>query len=151
MICIYDRTLADVAYVYDNQGSDLELKGALNVSDLNRIESNTLWLHQQLESYDYHSGITVTKTNWVNTDFIYLVDIDRIRQNIIDIVACYNTFSTTPVLTTGGQPLTYLHINDIEKVLFDLDVLLDLMIQKFVYCGTFTCGDTFFFPQQLGS
>ena len=36
---INDRTLTDVLYVKDNQNSSNHLKGALNYSDLNRIEN----------------------------------------------------------------------------------------------------------------
>lgn len=142
---IYNRTSTDVAYVFAHQGSDSELKGALNVSDLNRIENNVEWLHEQLYAYGY-SNLVDVKTDWVNTDFIYLDDIDRIRQNVLNLVNAYYDLAESPTIVLGQEPLSYTHINDIEKVIFDIDSILNRMIEYFRISGTFVAGQGVILP-----
>lgn len=143
---VYDRTANDVAYVFTHQGSDAELKGALNVSDLNRIENNTEWLKQQLLIHGYHTDEMNIKTNWLNTDFIYLDDIDRIRQNVIELVDAYYDLIASPTIMLGEEPLIHTHINDVEKVIFDVNTILDRMISYFRISGTFVSGQGVILP-----
>lgn len=56
------------------------VKGALNYTDLNRIENNMLELKNMLIELGYTVVIT-TKTNWTRNDLIYQEDITRIMNN----------------------------------------------------------------------
>lgn len=139
-IPIVDRSLEDVIYAKANQNSVSNLKGALNISDLNRIESNTVYLHDKLYALGYRCDV-ISHDDWTVSDLFYLTDMDRIRQNIINLVGCYYDFNDSPTIVLGNYNLTVTDINDVEKVIFDINVILERMLQTFRYCGTFYAGE----------
>lgn len=139
---IYDRTLADATYAKLHQGSTENLKGALNISDLNRIERNTVYLHNVLAGYGYIVDIE-THGDWTIRDLFYLTDMDRIRQNVINIVDGFSVLGTTPTIDLGNYYLTVTDVNDVEEVLHDLNFLLENMVAEFRYCGTIYAGELF--------
>ena len=144
---IINRTLADATYAMNNQGSALELKGALNISDLNRIEKNTYFLEDKLLSYGY-GAIDITRKNedWVKSDLLYIGDIDRIRQNVINLVDGYNAISGSPVIIVGDVTISYVDINSIEQFIYNTNLLLDRMIAYFRKSGTFKSGQGVILP-----
>lgn len=90
------------------------LKGFLNYTDLNRIESNSAELAELV-------GVSIIspKTNWTMEDVPTRQDFQRIRDNVQRIRASNYVHSDTPV--TPELPLNrYEKINDIEKILFDV-------------------------------
>ena len=90
------------------------LKGFLNYTDLNRIESNSAELSQMV-------GISIStpKTNWTMMDIPTQKDFQRIRDNVQKIRSSNYIHSDTPV--TPQLPLNrYEKINDIEKILLDV-------------------------------
>ena len=97
-----------------------ELKGCLNVSDLNRIENNLGYLIELVEGLDpeeteidYH-----VKTNWSVADIPNISDIERILGALRDIRVKYDIpLSQTPV------PDTMLHFDDINGVEENLNLL----------------------------
>lgn len=92
---------------------DNGLKGALNYTDLNRIEGNCGELSELL-------GMEITtKTGWTLQDIPTVQEFNRIRGNI----ELLKTSAYTPynVPDTPEAPLnTYQKINDIEKILYDI-------------------------------
>ena len=50
---IFDRTLSDVEYAFQNQSSALNLKGAWNISDANRVIDNCKYLETLLNDLGY--------------------------------------------------------------------------------------------------
>lgn len=124
---IFDRTEQDVLKVitYDNIGYkyltteqksewDNGLKGALNYTDLNRIEGNVSHLFNIF-------GVSniIAKTDWTYTDIATLSDFQRIVDNIDSLRELFNVFDTTPI--TPSVPInTYKKVNDIEKILHDM-------------------------------
>lgn len=138
-IPIYDRTLADVTLAKENQENPLNLKGALNVSDLNRIEENAVYLYNKLKDNGYNPVVS-THSVWQTSDLFYLTDMDRIRQNVLNMVENYSSLSSTPTVVIGNSYLGIVDINDVEHVLHDLNLLLENMIASFVYCGDAICG-----------
>ena len=142
MDAIYDRTILDVQRVKDlkskiNQSgwgslTDNEktewingMKGALNYSDLNRIESNLQSISNQC-----NFGFT-QKTDWRIGDFPIITDYFRIRENtnIVRISPFgWKCTSNTPVMPINN----YGKINSIEKILlnsYNFAVLQDANIE----------------------
>lgn len=128
---VYDRLQWDV----DN-GTD---KGFMNYHDLNRIETNCKFLAEVLIGYGY-PVVVVTKTDWKRTDFPYLSELERIAGNIQLLKDNFYALPTTPALPDNLEVMYYYKLNDIEKILFDLNSVIDLMIKSFRYCGTFYAG-----------
>lgn len=157
---VIDRTLADVDYIksmlakikligYDNltSGEKTEwnahnYKGALNYSDLVRIDDNIKYLADTLNSYGY--SITISYRGWNTGNIPIVADIDRIINNITAIETGFYSDPTSPTLVLGSRTMDYSRVNDIEKCILDLKVLVDGMEYSIKRCGTFNCGATIF-------
>lgn len=126
--------------IYDRSNSDLlnkTSKGHYNVSDLNRVEEWCEYLANLLTSYSYKVDIQVKK-NWQRPDFPTGSEMERIRQNINRLKEAYFSFTQIP------ENLEYMTIekaNDIEKILFEIDTLLNNVISQFNYCGEINSGE----------
>lgn len=145
---IYDRTQYDVEYAKsrikyfkENGGvTDSEdLKGCLNVVDLNRIENNTGYLSDLLISLYYFNSINKRTSNWNMSNMPTLEHINRIIDNVSKLQTAYFKSSNSPNL-----PNTLTHyedVNSIEKCLHLLKVMIDDMTSSFRECNTFECGE----------
>ena len=100
------------------------LKGALNTSDLERIQNNIQLLSDVLEI-----GLTVSAVPELPTTSFF----DEILQNVAAIREAYMAYTTTPANPT--HPLnTYSKWNDIEQILTDVYTIL---LNNFCYyCGS---------------
>lgn len=143
---ITDRTRADVSYAEAHRDSAAHNKGALNASDLNRIESNSKYLADQLNSYGYYVSISV-KTNWTEMDFPTRGQIDRIRRNINALIACYSKLQGSPEILFRDT-LDWNDANSLEQNIQNIETLLQRMINGFRYCGGFNfyCGEGVVLP-----
>lgn len=143
LVFIYDRTKEDVDQVrrltqkyLDGTITEEErkkwmgdMKGALNVSDLNRIEGNIMVLAK------FFSVFPTGKTWNSSKDIPRESDFVRILENIKKIRGAWFGLSSTP--KTPAKPLdTYQKWNDIEKILHDFDYTYDRYINGRQYCGT---------------
>lgn len=129
---IYDRTEADVdaAKAYNNAftgNADAALKGALNASDLNRIESNCEYLAELLRTHGYTVEISV-KTDWTMYDFPTLAEFTRIRNNITKLMEVYHQAVDMPDLRSDNWT-DYIEINAMEFDLHRINQSIDLMHQ----------------------
>lgn len=141
---IYNRTSSDVAYALLHQDSAEDLIGTLNISDLNRIESNCEYLHDELESHNIIVNVT-SNGAWEQGDFVYTSDFDRIRQNVLNLSTSPFFLDTLAVARvtadlTNSYP-DYTNINDIEQLLDNCNILIEYMIASFRWCGTFYSGE----------
>lgn len=140
MELIYDRTQADV----DNRTS----KGYHNYTDLNRIESACKELATLLTSYGYPVYIT-TKTNWTMTDKRTESEMERIRKNVKALKDVYYSASGTPAVPSTLNPITWQKANNIEKILYHIDLLIQGMKQVFVYSGVAGAGQNRVWQQRF--
>lgn len=115
------------------------VRGAIHHYDLNRIENNCLFLKEKMESYGYLCTVNV-KLDWVIDDFLRLDDINRIKQNVLNLVECYYSLPDSPIISLVPTKLDFTQVNGIEKMIFDLETILNRMIDSFLYCGTFYSG-----------
>ena len=136
---IYDRTQEDVEYALSNPDSISFLKGSYNYTDLNRIEKWCEYLEEQLNKYSYSVSIT-TKTDWTIDDFPIKVQLERIRNNVESLKEAFVAFTTIP---DNLEKMTYTKANAIEKVLSELDTLIDNMIMTFYYSGEIYAGEVY--------
>lgn len=124
---ITDRTILDIDKLqeydeigYKNLTNDqktewlLGMKGALNASDLNRIESNQQYILSLLSTQ-----YTLTfKTNWLMTDFVEDSDENRILSNLKTLMQPFN-FEEEPQVPE--KPLNYFEkINQIENIILQM-------------------------------
>lgn len=140
---IYDRTEEDVI----NETP----KGLVGYKDFNRIEGDVLELVNFLSSYGYTFDETMTiKTNWrrqmslsaSNTNNIPMfADMNRILSNINTLKVNFELYPDTPQLPKTMEDATYQTFNDIEKILYDLHLVIPTIVQYFRECNTFECGE----------
>jgi hypothetical protein len=55
------------------------------------------------------------------------------------LIKAYYKYTTTPAIP--NSILIYSGVNDVEKILVDIESILDNMILNFRQCGTFECGE----------
>ena len=124
---ITDRTQADVNLVleYDNIGYNnltpeqksvwnAGMKGALNASDLNRIENNIKFLASSLELYNLNIN-----TNWQMSDVPRNNDFNRILSNLNAVKGKARERFGINLPETPSLPLNgFEKINDIENILY---------------------------------
>lgn len=145
---IFDRTDEDVTFAKEqvqawitaqltgNPIETYELKGCLNLTDINRIEGNIQYLSDRLDSLHYPPG-TNCKT-WTRSGMPTDRDIRRILNNVkLIISAYYQQEGVTDVPESMG---TYTDINAIEENLYYIKQLVDAMVGSFQKSGMFQSG-----------
>lgn len=139
---VYDRTEADVRNETD--------KGFINYTDFNRIESDIAELEATLNEYGYLLPETlVNKTDWHEQGELVsgmdniptLAHMNRILYNIGVLRSTYQVYPTTPDTPATMEFATYQTFNDIEKILYDLWLMLHDTERYFRQCNTFDCGE----------
>ena len=115
-------------------------KSCLNYSDLNRIQDNIIYLRDWLES-TYGLNITIDDgyTTWILTSDIFIENLNKIRDNIVLLIEGSYSYPTTPIIEYNN-PCDLDDVNDIERNLYDLYVILEQIPSMWKNCGTFTCG-----------
>lgn len=102
-------------------------KGALNLSDLNRVEGNVKTLASYL-------AVSVDTRTWSKGDIPRTSDYKRILENVQKIRDAWFALTTTPI--TPKQPLNYYEKwNEIERILHDLNYTYEGYRNSFYYCG----------------
>ena len=142
---VFDRTEEDVAlakaYNTNPAISDgaTEYKGALNASDLNRIEGNCEYLAELLRRYGYIAHISSVKTDWVVADFPTLAQFTRIRKNITELMRVYAQTEDMPNMRSDERT-DYIEINDMERDLARIKEIIVCMDQLIVPTGTYNAA-----------
>lgn len=149
---VFDRTQEDVAFALrkiaewtaDRSAVAYDLKGCVNVSDLNRIEGNIAYLSEQLTAYHYHHSVSVKE--WDIAGLPKETDVDRIIANLWGLITAFYQQDTAPVLPEGMA--TCDEVNAIERNIFLIKELLEGMVSSFKMCGSFVSGSTVCLPMR---
>lgn len=153
--CVTDRTQDDVRRAKELNAKGWEamteaertewlndLKGAYNVSDLNRVGHNVKYLAELLSEYGY--SVTVSpKVDWQTDDIPCVADMVAYLSDVEAIKAAF--YGTTP-LPESMNNLTVTAANNIEKLLLEIETYINRMIQGFRKCGTFKAGQGVILP-----
>ena len=168
---VTDRTEADFnrAQELDGKGWDAmtdaekvewsgNLKGAYNISDLIRVTAAMEYLTDLLRGYGYNVdyqpvSIThadgTTDTTWKETDEPTYSHLERYRLNVAAVRAVLSMLPTTPdtpariVASSVGATdgLTWSGANDIERILEDVEQLINNMAAAWYYSGDLYAGE----------
>ena len=111
---------------YTNQGSGTFTAGADIVGFTAGAEVG------KAEDREWQEGDVVRRAQWTT----YLDNVQRLRD-------AYYTLAETGALPAPGDKLTYTGANTIEKILADIDLLLDGMKSIYRRAGTFTAGGSY--------
>lgn len=132
-----DTLIVKIGVVYD-------LKGCLNVMDINRIEENIAYLSERLLELSFPNYVPTKQ--WGKDSLPNEVDIQRIIDNIRSIAETFYQPSDAPML-----PITitsYEDVNSIERNIDLIKYLIDCMVNSFKKAGTFKCGSTMYLPRR---
>ena len=148
---IFDRTQNDVdtaILLRDTKVKNFETltesdiatleKGMLTINTLNRIESKQDELKNLFNEIGYWNTPITNKT-WGENDIFNADEFQRIIDNTNVLRQSFFVYKATP----NTPPISY-HWNDInalEKILNDLDVMINDVKSNYRECGTFESGE----------
>lgn len=149
---VIDRTIEDVISAkkiieekvknfLELSAEDLEVleRGTFSVSTINRIEEKQKELYDFFTSSLYLGGDVNTR-NWEeNQEIFKQADMERIVKNNETLRDMFFVYSSTP--KEANASYTYENLNNIERLLFDLDRMYAFMWDNLKECDTFYCGE----------
>ena len=113
-------------------------KGTITINTLNRIESKQEELKNLFNDMGYWNT-PITNKVWGENDIFNVDDFQRILDNTNILRQAFFVYKDTP----NTPPISY-HFEDInalEKILYDLDVMINDVKSHYRECGTFGCGE----------
>lgn len=152
---ITDRTSEDVQRFLllrdkgvDNMtASELEewnggLKGAYNISDLNRVGAALNYVKDRLTDAGYLGGNEFAmRTDWNTGDIVTGKDFAEYLGAVASVRNAMTQYNTTPPAPENIGSLDFQDANDIEKILIDIDKLITLMLASRYYMGELYSGE----------
>ena len=113
-------------------------KGTITINTLNRIETKQDELKNLFNDMGYWNT-PITNKMWDETQIFNADEFQRIIDNLNVLRNAFFVYESTP----NTPPISY-HFEDInalEKILYDLDVMINDVKSRYRRCGTFRCGE----------
>ena len=116
-----------------------------NYGDMNRVESNSQYLSDLIETYNTTVGLIDVVTNRDRTSYDFYDDLNKVESNI-QILANMSHEPTgwiTPKVDwVSGDTFSYVDTNRLETNLLLLHELINDIIDSLLYCGSpqMVCG-----------
>lgn len=149
---IYNRTQTDVDNAISIRANKiqkgLELsadeisimeRGTITINTLNRIEDKQDELKNLINQMGYFNTKNVINRRWGYEDFFDEVNFNRILDNLAILKNAFFVYSNTPPIPRAIY--SYQSINDLERILRDMDVMINDIKSRYRQCGTFECGE----------
>lgn len=148
---IFDRTIEDVNNAIKIRAEkvqngvelsqeDIETleRGTITLNTLNRIEEKQDALKSELNGIGYWNTPILNK-HWTKNDIFNETDFQRIVNNLEILKKSFFVYSTTP--STPTAKYYFENINDAEKILSDIELMISDVENHYKTCGTFECGE----------
>ena len=113
-------------------------RGMLTVNSINRISEKQAELKNSLDSFAYFCN-DVSVKSWSFADIFKAKDFQNLIDNLTVLRNAFYVFYKTP--KNPSPKFHFSNINDLEKILFDLDSNLKYMVANFRDCGNYQCGE----------
>ena len=113
-------------------------KGTLTINTLNRIETKQEELKNLFNDMGYWNT-PITNKVWGENDIFNVDEFQRILDNTNVLRQAFFVYKATP--NTPPISCHYNDINALEKILYDLDVMINDVKSHYRECGTFECGE----------
>ena len=113
-------------------------RGTLTINTLNRIEIKQEELKNLFNDMGYWNT-PITNKVWGENDIFNIDDLQRIIDNTNILRNAFFVYKDTP----NTPPISYYwqDINALEKILYDLDVMINDVKSHYRECGTFESGE----------
>lgn len=119
------------------------MKGAYHKGDLNRVGEALNYLCDKLTKAGYMSYQTTftAKTNWTVASIPSAEDLTHYLKCVSNIREAMTQFATTPPTPTDTGALNFEEANNIEKILIDVETLVNNMLAARFFCGDVFAGE----------
>ena len=119
------------------------MKGAYNKGDLNRVGEALNYLHDRLNAAGYITYQTTftAKTNWTVASIPTADDLTYYLKCVSNIRKALTLFANTPPAPTDTGALSIDEANNIEKILIDVELLINNMLSARYFCGDLYAGE----------
>ena len=113
-------------------------RGTFTINTLNRIENKQDELKNLFNDMGYWNT-PITNKVWGENDIFNVDEFQRILDNTNVLRQAFFVYKDTP----NTPPVSYhwQDINDLEKILYDLDVMINDVKSLYKECGTFESGE----------
>ena len=136
-IILRDTKVKNFEALTETEIATLE-KGTLTINTLNRIEAKQDELKNLFNNMGYWNT-PITNKVWGENDIFYVDEFQRILDNTNVLRQAFFIYKDTP--NTPPISFHYNDINALEKILYDLDVMINDVKSRYKRCGTFRCGE----------
>ena len=148
---IFDRTQADISAAISLRSEKVQKfkelteseiatleKGTMTINTLNRIENKQTELKALFNEMGYWNT-PITNKVWTVTQIFNADEFQRIIDNTNILRDAFFVYKGTP----NTPPISYHFedINSLEKILYDLDVMINDVKSLYRECGTFESGE----------
>lgn len=111
-----------------------------NATDLNRVGEAVRYLTERFTDCGY--AVTVNpKTDWTEDNVPTRKQLETYRRNIAELQRQIAVMQSTPKTPETMRFLDYIKANDIERILLDLDTLLDKLTKSWYFSGELYAGE----------
>lgn len=119
------------------------MKGSYNKGDLNRVGEALNYLRDRLTAAGYITYQTnfTAKTNWTVASIPTADDLTYYLKCVSNVREAMTKFATTPPAPTDTGALNIDEANNIEKILIDVETLINNMLVARFYCGDVFAGE----------
>lgn len=111
-----------------------------NITDLNRVGQAMRYVASRLRACGFDVVVT-PRTDWVWTDRATPAAAKRYLNNLRKIRKALVLFVNTPDVPDGRRPFTAEEANDIEKILIDVEDMVQRTMQCWYFCGDLYAGE----------
>lgn len=113
------------------------LKGSYGVTDLNRVGEAIEYIANQFRDSGYIVTLNPVKTDWTIQDKPTLQQLTDYLDNVSILKEILSGFPGTPNVPPDMKELTYEEANDIEQILFDIELMIQQMRDGIWYSNAF--------------
>lgn len=124
------------------------LKGAYNNTDLNRVGEAINFLSELLNNYGYTNDAKA-RTDWAIEEKPNPEQMQDYLNNLNKLKEAYYIYSETVDLPNDMVGLTFDEANNIEKMLYDINEIIENMEKNFVFSGVANCGQNRLWQQRF--
>lgn len=141
---VFDRTQVNVDNVKKGINDD---KGAFLYTVANRIENNSKYISNLLTFYGYTTYVDTRE--WKREDIPNIDDINRMKNNLNILKKSFFVYKTTPNVNTNKTSINFTDVNNMEKILYDIEKLIVLLDKQYIYGGVFVSGQNRLWQQRF--
>ncbi len=133
VLALIDKGSADMTSAERSEFATY-MKGAYNASDLNRVGNAISYLATLISGYGYAVSVN-PKTDWANTDIPTTEQMTAYLDDVAAIRAAIAQLPNTPQAPSDAENLTFAEANAIEQIMVDVEIVINRMVNSFVYSG----------------